>query len=585
MKKLVLLMMMVFCCFTGSFANIQNTNYENLVKNFTKQTTSKIEPKIMCFPTSMINAASAANVQFPMVDDNVVYTPDYIRDLYDEYLHSYIVKYWYEEKAYNYVSHYIDDLNVDPREMYDVEVAAFNSWVGYEACKLDDNLGKWELLEYLDKGFSVVMSGLFVGRNHCVVVLGYETDPNDSGHITNIVFYDPYGDPYTKYKIPGEGGDAVKMSFHTFWKATLKTEIENPRHIGIIFNRYKSRESSYKTNITLDVIPAIRQYPILNVPFDISGTVNAIMDSRYNIPSFIGEDYESVHEYDLKPEFWYIEYVKYAKLHPDLIDNHSIITYNAYVDIASYWCKQIPAAFLYPMINESLKQDVPMSYLYSISRIETMNYQYFKSLKKNKNGTTDWGLMGLNSANFDQNTWEGNKFLENYFYFDDEYESFDHKNQLHILKVCTRYLKYLIEYTGSFEEAAKAYNGGLTKWINNKTSVTALEYSESACKYCNIYKDYTVDENEYISLALIIRACDIQYDIDRYRVQPLKQFQMEVVAAKFYKSNATNIYQKFYIPNKLLIYIQDKSKRIDEIIREEGTCLGTLSDNGKYIIL
>ena len=168
MKKLVLLMMMVFCCFTGSFANIQNTNYENLVKNFTKQTTSKIEPKIMCFPTSMINAASAANVQFPMIDDNVAYTPDYIRDLYDEYLHSYIVKYWYEEKAYNYVSHYIDDLNVDPREMYDVEVAAFNSWVGYEACKLDDNLGKWELLEYLDKGFSVVMSGLFVGRNHCV---------------------------------------------------------------------------------------------------------------------------------------------------------------------------------------------------------------------------------------------------------------------------------------------------------------------------------------------------------------------------------------------------------------------------------
>ena len=68
-------------------------------------------------------------------------------------------------------------------------------------------------------------------------------------------------------------------------------------------------------------------------------------------------------------------------------------------------------------------------------------------------------------------------------------------------------------------------------------------------------------------------------------VKPLKQFQMEVVAAKFYKSNATNIYQKFYIPNKLLIYIQDKSKRIDEIIREEGTCLGTLSDNGKYIIL
>ena len=592
MKKLMLVLLTLFGFVSVSFSTNSQTdvNYESLIKNFTKQTTSKIDPKVMCFPTSMVNAASAVNVQFPMIgtdDENITYTPDYIRDLYDEYLHSYIVKFWCEEKAPNYVPHYIDDLKVDPREMYDVEVAAFNSWVGYEACVLDYNLGKWELFEYLDKGFSVVMSGLFVGRNHCVVVLGYETDPNDIGHITNIVFYDPYGDPYTRYKDPGVGGDAVKMPFNTFWKATLKTEVENPRHIGIIFDRYKSKESSYKATITLDLLPEVRQYPILNVPFDISGTVKALNDYRYKTPSFIGEDYSEVKDCDLDPESWYVEYVKYARDYPDLIDTKSIITYQSYIELAGYWCQYIPTAFLYPMMNESLKQNVPMSYLYSVSRIETMNYQYFKSLKKNKNGTTDYGLMGLNSANFDESTWAGNKFLEDHFYFDGQYKSFDYRNQLHILKVCTHYLKYLIEYTGSFEDAAVAYNGGITKWINKCPSQIALDYSETACILSNTYKDIEIDNIQRISLGLILHACDIQKDIDTHKyllIQP--QINQNMCIVKMNLNDRTTLNNKIFTVTKLLFYIHDKTKKkIMEQMQEEGVCYGTLSENGHYIIL
>lgn len=588
MKKLMLLLVMLLGFTSISFSNISqqpSINYEELVKNFTKQTTSKIEPKVMCFPTSMINAAFATNVQFPVSSDNSVYTPDCIRDMYDEYLHSYMVKYWYEEKAYNYIEHYIDDLNIDPREMYDVEVAAFNSWVGYEACRLDDNLGKWELFEYLDKGFSVVMSGLFVGRNHCVVVLGYETDPNDVGRITNIVFYDPYGDPYTNYRDPGVGGDAVKMPFHIFWKATLKTEIENPRHVGIVFNKNKTRESVYKTQLTLDLLP-VRQYPILNIPFDISGTVEAIMDSRYITPKFIGIEYESSYDEDLNPESWYIEYVRYAKENPDFIDENSIIAYTSYIDLIEYWCQYIPSLFVYPMINESLKQNVPMNYIYSISRIETMNYQYFKSLKKNTNGTTDYGLMGLNSSNFDVNTWQGQQFLSKYFYFDNEYEngSFDYTNQLHILKACTRYLKYLVEYTGSFEDAAVAYNGGLTKWINKRSSSDALAYSETACQLSNKYYYSETDNLQKISLNIIIAACETKFYMNTFKIRPIEYECINAVVRQV-RNPETHICPKFFQPNRLLVYIQDKFKKKLEIVKDEGTCYGTLSNNGKYIIL
>ncbi len=181
---------------------------------------------------------------------------------------------------------------------------------------------------------------------------------------------------------------------------------------------------------------------------------------------------------EMSRESMYGAYVRYML---EIAGTGKILTYSQYLDYVSYWEERIPGQFVYAMFNESLKQEVPMEYIYAIAYIESLNFQFFESLKRNSDGSFDVGLMGLNNANYDMSTENGQKFIQNNFRFDNEYEgiSFNEHNQLHILKACIRYYKSLISYTGGSKwSALVCYNGGPSKWRNGKASKNALTYAE-----------------------------------------------------------------------------------------------------------
>lgn len=203
---------------------------------------------------------------------------------------------------------------------------------------------------------------------------------------------------------------------------------------------------------------------------------------------------------------WYMAYVKYelevAK------DMTHIVTYEKYTEICRVWRKKIPSKFLYAIVNESLKQDVPINYIYAISKIETVNYKFFESLVTNKNGTIDIGLMGINSCNIDPNTENGRRFLQTHFYFDDEYETFDRDDQLHILKLGVNYIKWLVSYTGDFSSACKAYNGGLTRLLKNKTPAASISYSRKAVRLASEVGMTTIEEDCFANITLLAETSD-----------------------------------------------------------------------------
>jgi hypothetical protein len=159
---------------------------------------------------------------------------------------------------------------------------------------------------------------------------------------------------------------------------------------------------------------------------------------------------------------YYAKYVKYA------IDTNDImVSLKEYTKYASYWIDIIPSIYVYAIVNESLKNRIPVSYLYAIIYHESGNFQYLTSIASNSNGSIDYGLMGLNSANFDTATIYGRQFLENMFYYDNEYTEFDYTNQLHILKVCTKYLQGLIIEYG-YKNALIHYNGGSSQFTHQR---------------------------------------------------------------------------------------------------------------------
>lgn len=147
---------------------------------YVSQMESEIDPKIMCFPASMINAAisSGHNYNTSTLDD------------YDSFMHSEIVTNYVYFYAPRYIFRMIASEEVDIREMWQLEEIAFNAFAGYKICTLKTHRVLSELIDDINKG-SVVISGKLAGRNHCVTV----TDILDN----TAEIIDPYGDPNTNY--------------------------------------------------------------------------------------------------------------------------------------------------------------------------------------------------------------------------------------------------------------------------------------------------------------------------------------------------------------------------------------------------
>lgn len=588
MKKLMSIVLTLIVitsnvCVYASHVTNQNDDvyYEELVASFSKQTSSERDPLRMCFPTSMINAGLCCKVQFPSRNSSKY---SQLEDIYDEYIYSNEMKYWLQNHAPQYINKYIS-WGCEPRELWEVEVAAFNSFVGYDACKLNINIGKYELLDILDKEGAIVMSGVFCGLNHCVCVIGYEVDSKDSDKITNIIFNDPFGDPYKNYRNPGVGGDVVKMPIREFWDKTQKNT--DGQHVGIIFKCNTDKCAEYNTDIPA-IYSDIETYYSKKYALELtenaknaSSIYSKEKSCKYK-PTFISSE-PSKTQY-ASPSTWYSIYVDY-QMNYGFDNTKTVISYFDYLALANMWSELIPKHFLFPMINESLKQDVSINQIYAIAKVETLNFRYFESITKNSNGTVDYGIMGLNSKNFDEQTWDGRKFLNEHFFYDDEYESFNPDNQLHMLKICVHYLKYLIDYAGSFSEAAICYNGGPTAWSKKKSSSKAIEYSNTVVTIANKFDSYTSKFNipiGMISLYITTPPSEVLKSIKNDSIEHIRRSLREqplfiAISDPFYDLLDAKKYAIF--PK------DDRDSDDDEVEENEGTFIGTISKSGNYIIL
>lgn len=172
-------------------------------------------------------------------------------------------------------------------------------------------------------------------------------------------------------------------------------------------------------------------------------------------------------------EYMYSRYVHYMLVYQP---EQNIVLFDQYLSLVSFWEERIPKKFVYAMFNESLKQRVPMEYVYSIAVQETIDFRYFESLQPNRDKTIDVGLMGLNASNF-----ERPGFIRQFFRFDGEYENvaFNPRDEFHILKACVAYFKHLVDYTGGSKwHALVCYNGGPASWKKGKPPKAALTYAE-----------------------------------------------------------------------------------------------------------
>ncbi len=293
----------------------------------------------------------------------------------------------------------------------------------------------------------------------------------------------------------------------------------------------------------------------------ISTTSKMVASSRV-----VSELYEEV-DNDYTIDDYYATYVRYM-----LNTNNGtvrILTFKSYLEYSALFSDLIPSKYLYAFINEALKQDISVRYLYAIAKQETLNFKFFKSLRPNKNGTVDYGLMGFNSGNIND------KFLAQFFYYDGEYDSFNHKNQLHILKVCTAYIKSLIRDTGSFYNALICYNGGFSKWYRGKPVKAAVNYasivSQTARKYYYRSKALTLVEVHLNYESLETMEWRIRYEKSPKVINRFTDYK--IIGSILLKKPGQPM-QKVYDPRRTMWAIKELTIDISELLailyRENG---------------
>jgi len=290
--------------------------------------------------------------------------------------------------------------------------------------------------------------------------------------------------------------------------------------------------------------------------------------------------------YNYSEQQWYAQYVRDIAFSMNAIP---IIRYEDYARYAEFWKKYIPEHFVYAMINASIIHDVPMDYIYAISRIESVNYKHFSSLEKNKNGTIDYGVMGLNSANFDTSKKHGREFLQKFYYNDNYHGVFDSENQLHIIKVCVKYLKALTREVGSYWNAVIAYNGGSSRVLSGKILSASLRYAEKVWDIRRTVKSFsTVVQNATCKASALYEV--FVYYTDKEIAEASKKHKekdtKKQMSLKMNRSKVSHLltYTVREMYKALVLQSFDK-KKIVEVHEDEGVFLGTLSENGNYIIM
>jgi hypothetical protein len=163
----------------------------------------------------MINVSTICGLEdkYPKTEDKTG-GYDQPEDAYDWFMHN-------NEEVKEFVNKnkllkdYCSKSGNDMRELWDVEVFAFNKWIGEKVCHVDYNMKKESMAEILNSGKAFV-TGLKHVYSHIISVVGAELFCNAEGEIKiseedkivkpdlsnvlNILIADSYGDVNEDYK-------------------------------------------------------------------------------------------------------------------------------------------------------------------------------------------------------------------------------------------------------------------------------------------------------------------------------------------------------------------------------------------------
>jgi hypothetical protein len=308
--------------------------------------------------------------------------------------------------------------------------------------------------------------------------------------------------------------------------------------------------------------------------------------AEYTIPRYLDIDPSKT---TYSAEEHYAAYIRYAF---DADFGIPIISFNEYTSYGNTWKEYIPDHFVYAMINESIIQNVPMEYIYSISRHETINYKFFKSLTANVNGSVDHGLMGLNDKNFDDTTQSGRYFLDKFYYYDGTTSRFNHNNQFHILKVCVKYFKELKEESGSYWNACMAYNGGLSRVLRGNPKPEVVRYATKIFNIRNTVRHLSFDVSNKA------KNTDFQFDFIQYDMLNvikssintellMPQFDIYINHVAIRNKNLYIIFSSHIEDLLIALWYSLEYLVVNhvEVIVCGGEYIGQISDSGNYIIL
>ena len=129
----------------------------------------------------------------------------------------------------------------------------------------------------------------------------------------------------------------------------------------------------------------------------------------------------------------------------------------------------IPGEYRQSCLENSQRYGIPVEQIYRIMFMESRLGKYQISLKPNKNGSVDKGVMHLNSQYMDY-------FAENFF--DGDPEDFEVYNSSHSIQVACAYLIFLEDKVNSWEGALISYNCGPGTYLEGRTPVHSRNYAK-----------------------------------------------------------------------------------------------------------
>lgn len=310
---------------------------------YVSQMESEIDPKVMCFPSSMINASICAGYD---LDTSVL-------DVYDTYIHSDVIQTYINSYAPRYISRTLNYNDVDVREMWQIEEMAFNSFMGFKVCELKTHVEFKDVVNEIESGNTLVISGKLVGRSHCVTV----TTITDE----TVTFIDPYGDPNTRYRNTDKYA-IVSMDKNDFMRSFKQ---DDGKYTYISFKRIEPNT----------IIADDQFYSAYN------RCMRDVIATEYMV-------YDSVSGFDVFSDFelaeinrGYSSYIKFSK------DTDKIVSYLSYKTLLENDSCVFTPLVLNDIINVSVSSDsdpVLSAYMkiYSHLTSEPINLNYLSSAYK-----------------------------------------------------------------------------------------------------------------------------------------------------------------------------------------------------------